>query len=143
MRRPASAHVETVRYPEIDGVRPDAETEGRVGVVADLELRIQAHGWPAARTAPSVSPTSRSAQPTANWTPSRHDMSVTSVGHPRRTTHPGFDLGGPTLTLVPASSLTALFPGERAPALPALVACTVGVQDLDSTKNLLRNKEIP
>lgn len=42
MRRPASAHVETIRYPEIDEVRPDAEAEGRVGVVADLDPRIQA-----------------------------------------------------------------------------------------------------
>ncbi|TCO61006.1 hypothetical protein [Actinocrispum wychmicini] len=67
------------------------------------------------------------------------------LGRTPRTQGPArvFDLDEATLTLVPASGLATLFPGEQPPALPALVACTVAVHDLDATKSLLQDKEIP
>jgi hypothetical protein len=144
VRRPAGTQVETVRYLEIDGVRPGVEAEGRVGIVADLDPRIQAtrladHPNGAVGI---VDATLCAADTELDAVQARYER---YLGRTPRTEGPArvFDLDLATLTLVPASGLTTLFPGEQAPALPALVACTVAVQDLDATKNLLQDKEIP
>lgn len=144
VRRPAGTGVETVRYLEIDGTRSGVEEEGRIGFVADLDPRVQA--------------TRRSDHPNGalglvDATLCAADAVLDAVGdryrrylgRPPRREGPArvFDLGGATLTLVPESALPALLPGERPPALPALVACTIGVRDLAVTADLLRGNGIP
>ncbi|MDI5981921.1 hypothetical protein [Amycolatopsis magusensis] len=53
-----------------------------------------------------------------------------------------FDLAGARLIIVPESGLAALLPGERPAALPALVACTMAVRDLDTTGEFLLDNGI-
>lgn len=143
VQRPVGGHVETVRYLEIDGARPGVEVEGRVGVVADLDPRIQA-----ARLADHpngavglVDATLCTADTELDATRARY---VRYLNRAPRTEGPAqvFDLDGATLTLVPASGLAVLFPGEQPPALPALIACTVAVRDLTATKKLLEDNEV-
>ncbi|MFG3438254.1 VOC family protein [Nonomuraea sp. NPDC047897] len=47
------------------------------------------------------------------------------------------------VTVVPASALADLLPGERPAALPAFVAYTVSVRDLAATERLLRGNDVP
>jgi catechol 2,3-dioxygenase-like lactoylglutathione lyase family enzyme len=54
-----------------------------------------------------------------------------------------FDLREASVRLVPASALSASLPGESAPVLPAFVACTVAVRDLDATRAFLENNGLP
>lgn len=144
VQRPVGGHVETVRYLEIDGVRPGVEAEGRVGIAADLDPRIQAtrlanHPNGAIGL---VDTTLCTADTEFAATRARYER---YLGRAPRTEGPAqiFDLDGATLTLVPASGLATLFPGEHPPALPALVACTVAVRDLTTTKKLLQDNEVP
>ncbi|MGY6654813.1 VOC family protein [Amycolatopsis sp. TRM77291] len=144
VRRPAGTEVETVRYLEIDGVRPGVEAEGRIGVVADLDPRIQAtrladHPNGAVGL---VDATLCTADADLDAVQERYERYLGRVPRKEGVSRV-FDLDGATLTLVPASGLSVLLPGEHAPALPALVACTVAVKDLAATKHLLRENEIP
>ncbi|WP_116200229.1 VOC family protein [Amycolatopsis circi] len=144
VRRPAGDEVETVRYLEIGGARPGVEAEGRIGVVADLDPRIQAArvgNHPNGATG-LVDATLCAADAELDAVQARY---VRYLGRTPRTEGPAriFDLDGATLTLVPASGLDALLPGERAPALPALVAFTVAVRDVAVTRDLLHSKKIP
>jgi hypothetical protein len=144
VQRPAGGEVETVRYLEIDGVRPGLEAEGRVGVVADLAPRIQA-----TRLADHPNGAVGLVDATLCTTDTELDAAQARyeryLGRKPRTEGPAriFDLDGATLTLVPASGLATLFPGEQPPVTPALIACTVAVRDLTATKNLLQNNEVP
>jgi catechol 2,3-dioxygenase-like lactoylglutathione lyase family enzyme len=144
VRRPAGTEVETVRYLEIDGVRSGMETEGRIGVVADLDPRIQATRVEAHPNGAIglVDATLCTADTELDAVQARYER---YLGRTARTEEPArvFDLDGATLTLVPASGLTTMFPGEQILTPPALVACTVAVRDLAATKNLLQNNEIP
>ncbi|WP_245899885.1 VOC family protein [Nonomuraea indica] len=47
------------------------------------------------------------------------------------------------VTVVPASALADLLPGERPSALPAFVAYTVSVRDVGGTERLLRDNDVP
>ncbi|MFI6600117.1 VOC family protein [Nonomuraea sp. NPDC050536] len=47
------------------------------------------------------------------------------------------------VTVVSASALAGLLPGERPAALPAFVAYTVSVRDIAATERLLRGNDIP
>lgn len=144
VRRPAGAEVETVRYLEIDGVRPGAVEEGRIGVVADLDPRIQAtrlvdHPNGAIGL---VDVTLCAADSEVDAVEARYRRYLGRV--PRADGQARvFDLDGATLTVVPDSGLGALLPGEQAPALPALVACTIAVRDLAATRNLLQDNGVP
>jgi catechol 2,3-dioxygenase-like lactoylglutathione lyase family enzyme len=144
VQRPAGSHVETVRYLEIDGLRPGVEAEGRVGIAADLDPRIQAtrlanHPNGAVGL---VDTTLCTADTELDATRARYER---YLGRVPRAEGPAwvFDLDGATLTLVPASGLAMLFPGEQPPALPALVACTIAVRDVAVTKKLLQGNEVP
>lgn len=144
VRRPAGTEVETVRYLEIDGEQTGTVAEGRIGVVAELDQRIQAtrladHPKGAVGL---VEATLCTADSELDAVQSRYEN---YLGRPARTDDRArvFDLDGTTLTLVPDSGLDPLLPGERPPALPALVACTVAVRDLATTQNLLRDLAIP
>ncbi|RSM69384.1 hypothetical protein DL991_40300 [Amycolatopsis sp. WAC 01375] len=144
VRRPAGDHVETVRYLEIDGVRPGVEAEGRVGVVADLDPWIQASrlaGHPNGAVG-LLDATLCVTDDELDAAQARYERYLGRTPRTEGSTRV-FDLGGATLTLVPASGLATLFPGERPPALPALIACTVAVTDLTATKNLLQRNEVP
>ncbi|WP_433022492.1 VOC family protein [Kribbella sp. CA-294648] len=144
VRRPAGTEIETVRYLEIDGEQPGAVAEGRIGVVAELDQRIQAtrltdHPNGAVGL---VGATLCCADSELNAIQTRYES---YLGRPPRTDGSTrvFDLDGTTLTLLPESALDTSLPGERPPALPALVACTVAVRDLTTTQNLLRDHAIP
>ena len=50
-----------------------------------------------------------------------------------------FDLRQSSVRLIPASQLGEIIPGETASALPAFVAYTVAVRDLDATRKWLEN----
>lgn len=144
LQRPAGAEVETVRYLEIDGVRSGVEAEGRVGIVADLDPRIQAIRL-------SKHPNGAVGLVDVTLCTTDTELDAIQARYERyldrtpRTEGPArvFDLDGTTLTLVPASGLATLFPGQQPPTLPALVACTVAVHDLTATKNLLQDNEVP
>lgn len=47
------------------------------------------------------------------------------------------------VTVVAASALAGLLPGERPAALPAFVAYTVSVRDIAATERLLRDNQVP
>lgn len=145
VRRPveteAGVVAETVRYLEIDGAgaRPGSVAEGRVGVVADLDGEIQGHRVP-------EHPNGAIALVEAVLCVADDDLTAVVARYERyldRPVHPDgpawiFDLDGARLTLVPASRLAELLPGERVDALPAFVACSVAVRDLASTEEFLR-----
>jgi hypothetical protein len=69
----------------------------------------------------------------------------TYLGRPARQEGPAyvFDLDGAALKLVTSSGLATALPGERPPALPAIVGYTVVVRDLALTRDLLRRNELP
>lgn len=144
----AEAPVETVRYLEIDGsgpgAGPGAVAEGRVGVVADLD--------PATRDAGRLGhPNGAVGLVGATLCVADLEMAAvrqryeTYLGRTARQEGPVqvFDLDGADLTLVPDAHLADFLPGERPPALPALVACTVLVRDLAVTGDLLRRSGLP
>ncbi|MBZ4324506.1 VOC family protein, partial [Streptomyces sp. SCA2-4] len=132
------------RYLELDGERPGAVAEGRVGVVADLD--------PAFQTA-RVTGHPNGAVGLVDVTLCADDAELDAVreryerclGRPARAEGRAlvFGLAGASLTLVAGSALGTLLPGERAPALPALVAYTVAVDDPDVTRELLTDNGIP
>ncbi|MBQ0854716.1 VOC family protein [Streptomyces sp. BH-SS-21] len=140
--------VETVRYLEIDGEGPDARpgtvAEGRVGFVADLDPDVQGarrlnHPNGAVGL---VEATLCAADADLAAVRQRYE---TYLGRPARQEGPAhvFDLDGAALRLVTFSGLATALPGERPPALPAFVACTVAVQDLALASDLLRRNGLP
>ncbi|MFD7630336.1 VOC family protein [Streptomyces sp. NPDC059851] len=151
----AKVPVETVRYLEIDGTGPGngpaaghdgpaAVREGRVGVVADLDPDVQGarlldHPNGAVELVGAVLCV---ADPELAAFRQRYG---TYLGRTARQEGPAqvFDLEGAALTLVPASGLAALLPGERPAALPAFVAYTVAVRDLALTRDLLHRNGFP
>ncbi|MFJ8017478.1 VOC family protein [Streptomyces sp. NPDC096339] len=146
--RGAKVPVETVRYLEIDGDEPGgrsgAVTEGRVGVVADLDPDVQgARGLDHPNGAVElVGAVLCVADLELGAVQRRYE---TYLGRPARRSGPArvFDLDGAALTLVPESGLAALLPGERPVALPAFVGYTVAVRDLALTRDLLRRNGLP
>jgi hypothetical protein len=54
-----------------------------------------------------------------------------------------FELDGARLTLVAASGLDGVLPGERPPVLPAFAGCVVTVGRLDDARELLTNAGFP
>lgn len=53
-----------------------------------------------------------------------------------------FDFGGSALTVTTPSAFAGRFPGERAPAAPALCAYAVDVADLAATEGFLRDRGV-
>ena len=53
------------------------------------------------------------------------------------------DLPWAQIVIGEAGALAGLLPGERAPALPAFVACVVTVRDIVSTAQMLGSSEVP
>lgn len=144
----AKVPVETVRYLETDSQepygRPGTVPEGRVGLVADLDPDIQGarlldHPNGAAELVEAILCVGDQELPA---TQHRYEA---YLGRTARQEGPSqvFDLDGAALTLVPSSALAAALPGERPPALPALVGYTVAVHDLALTRDLLRRNGLP
>lgn len=138
----------TVRYLEISGDGPDARpgsvTEGRVGVVADLD--------PDLRGASLLDhPNGAVDLVAAVLCVADRDVAAvqrryeTYLGRTARPDGPArvFELNEATLTVVPASGLATVLPGERPTALPAFAGCTVAVRDLSRTRELLRRNGLP
>lgn len=149
VRRPSdtSDEVDTVRYLEIDDAPdagPDPVTEGRAGVAAELDPDVQRAGLP---------DHPNGAVGLVAGLLCVADTEVAAVerryeAYLGRTAHQDgpatvFELDDATLNLVPASRLGELLPGEQPAALPAFVACTVAVRDLDRTDALLRRNGLP
>ncbi|MFI0452751.1 VOC family protein [Actinomadura sp. 6N118] len=146
---------ENVRYLEIDGDEPDARPgtvpEGRVGIAAGKPSGVPVPPHPNGATeladvvlcvADSELATverryetylGQAARPGAAG-PGAAGPGAAGPGHPGRV----FDLDGTALTLVGGSDLEELLPGERPPALPALTAYAVTVEDIAVTRDLLR-----
>ncbi|WP_189213884.1 VOC family protein [Actinokineospora fastidiosa] len=142
VRRPAGDEVETVRYLEIDGERPGAVAEGRVGVVADLDPRLQAArltGHPNGATGLA------DVLLCATDVDETQDRYERYLGRKARVDGKTrvFAIGDATVTLVAASDLDAVLPGVTPPAVPALVATTVAVRDLGTTRQLLQDNGFP
>ncbi|MBD0839936.1 MULTISPECIES: VOC family protein [unclassified Streptomyces] len=151
VRRPsdASDDVATVRYLEIgddaSASRPGAVAEGRVGVAAELD--------PDAQRAAGLLDHPNGAVDVVDAVLCVADEEVgaterryaTYLGREAHQDGPGrvFALDESTLTLVPASRLAELLPGEQPPALPAIAACTIAVRDLDQAAALLRRNGLP
>jgi catechol 2,3-dioxygenase-like lactoylglutathione lyase family enzyme len=144
----AKVSVETVRYLEIDGEGPDAKpgtvAEGRVGFVADLDPDVQGsrclnHPNGAVELVEAMLCV---ADPELAAVRRRYE---TYLGRSARQEGPAhvFDLDGAALKLVTSSCLATALPGERPPALPALVGYTVVVRDLALTRDLLRRNGLP
>lgn len=53
------------------------------------------------------------------------------------------DLPGAAITLVPATALAGLLPGERPPGVPGFAAYTVTVRDLPAAERMLRGNGVP
>ncbi|MDT9699962.1 VOC family protein [Streptomyces sp. P17] len=149
VRRPSdtSDGVTTVRYLEIDDAPdagPGAVTEGRVGVVAELDPDIQRAGLldHPNGAVDLVDCVLCVADTELVATERRYEA---RLGRTARQDGPArvFELDDAALALVPASRLDELLPGERPAALPAFVACTVAVRDLDRTEALLRRNGLP
>ncbi|UNO41502.1 VOC family protein [Streptomyces sp. MST-110588] len=144
----AGTPVETVRYLEIDGDEPGGRrgsvAEGRVGVVADLDPDIQGarhldHPNGAVDLVEAVLCVADEELTTVR------DRYTRYLGHSARPQGPAqvLDLDGAALTLVPASGLAALLPGEQPATLPALAGYTVAVRDLSLTRDLLHRNGLP
>ncbi|WP_437111691.1 hypothetical protein [Streptomyces sp. enrichment culture] len=149
----AAAPVETVRYVEFDGDGPGDEPgadragrtgEGRLGVVADLDPDIQgardlAHPNGALELVEAVLCVADGGLATAV----RRYETYTGRTAARRGAARTLHLDGAAVTVVPASGLAEVLPGERPAALPALVGYTVAVRDLSRTRALLQRNGIP
>ncbi|MFI6415634.1 VOC family protein [Streptomyces sp. NPDC050585] len=149
----AAAPVETVRYVEFDGDGPGDEPgadragragEGRLGVVADLDPDIQgardlAHPNGALELVEAVLCVADGELATAVRRYETYTGRTAARRGPARTLH----LDGAAVTVVPASGLAEVLPGERPAALPALVGYTVAVRDLSRTRALLQRNGFP
>ncbi|MCT6775616.1 VOC family protein [Streptomyces sp. CS7] len=148
----ADSAIETIRYLEIDADEPHTGTapgtgtvpEGRVGIVADLDPGIQS-----ARHLDH--PNGATGLAEATLCVADEDLAAT---HHRYATYLDrsprqegqsliFDLDGAALRLIPSSALPMTLPGEKPPALPALVAYTVTVRDLPVARDLLHHNDVP
>ncbi|MBP2185336.1 hypothetical protein JOM49_006862 [Amycolatopsis magusensis] len=128
-------HILMFSAPDIDAAaaRLSAAGVGHGGVNTPGSRRTQRRAGPRGRRALRRGRGTR-----------EHDRAVRALPRPSgQAGRPGtrvFDLAGARLIIVPESGLAALLPGERPAALPALVACTVAVRDLDTTgESLLDN----
>ncbi|ASR39633.1 hypothetical protein BAY61_24910 [Prauserella marina] len=138
---------EIVSYVEFDGepgARPGAVAEGRIGIAGELDPAIQGsrcaeHANGAFDLVDVVLCVSDDALPATV------DRYRTCLGRqPRQDGRLAvFELEGSRLSVVPASRLATLLPGEAPPSLPALVSYTVAVRDLGVTAKLLRDNDIP
>lgn len=145
---PDGVRPELVRYLGIDrddpDGRPGAVDEGRIGVAARpdtefLAARERSHPNGARSLVEAVLCVADADLPA---TEGRYEKYLGRLARPDGPAHV-FDLDDARLTLLPASALDAVLPGEQPPALPALVAYAVTVTDLDSTRNYLSTNGFP
>ncbi len=137
---------EPVRYLEIDSAEPDAARgrlpEGRVGLAEN-----HAGGsapWPAhANGAVDLVECLLGVPDEA--LPGFQRRYETYLGRPAEACGPTrrFRLDDATITVIAASALPDLLPGEHPPALPAIVGYTVAVHDTARTEQHLRAAGVP
>ncbi|MFC9245452.1 VOC family protein [Streptomyces sp. NPDC057136] len=126
---PNGIRTELVRYLEIEGA-----PEGRVGVVADLDLEFQHtrhldHPNGAQDLVEAVLCVAEGQLPLVRERFERY------LGRPISAEAP--------ITLMTKADLPDLLPGEDPSALPALVACTVTVPDIARVRALLEENGLP
>ncbi|MEV0383032.1 VOC family protein [Nonomuraea sp. NPDC050643] len=131
--------MEPVRYLEIDGVAPGRVPEGRIGLALNAPDSSQGEGHPngALELAECVLCV---ADEELDEVVRRYEAylgrAADGSGAVRRV-----GLGGRAqVTLVAATGLDALLPGERAAALPGFAAYTVVVRDVTVTGRFLRER---
>lgn len=147
IRRPVETatgtRMEPARYLEISDPRlsPGRVPEGRIGfaentpVDAAQEPQHTDHPNGATRLAGCVPCVADTALPEVER---RYESYFGPARHGRATRFDRADV-----TVVAASALTGLLPGERPAALPAFVAHAVAVRDLSATEELLRGNDVP
>ena len=138
--------VETADGPRVESIHvlelDDAGIpEGRVGMVGDLDPAIQG---PRVLDHPNgavelVEAIVCAADADLDAVQARYQTYLDRPASPDRV----FDLDGAQVTLLSPAGLDALLPGERPRALPAVVAYTVAVSDLDRTRQMLRDNAVP
>lgn len=121
-----------------------AAGEGRLGVVADLDPDIQGarhldHPNGALELVEAVLCVDDGGLDTAARRYATYTGRTARRLGPART----LDLDGAAVTLVPASRLADLLPGERPAALPSLAGYTVAVRDLAHARALLHRNGLP
>ncbi|MFD7324277.1 VOC family protein [Streptomyces sp. NPDC059875] len=126
---PNGVRTEPVRYLEIDSA-----PEGRVGVVADLDPEFQ-------HTRHLDHPNGAQDLVEAVLCVPDRQLPLDRERYERYLGRP-ISAEGP-VTLVAEADLPDLLPGEAAPALPALVACTVAVPDIARVRALLSEYGLP
>jgi hypothetical protein len=136
--------VETVRYLESDSADPDARrgavAEGRVGVAANIDPRFQ-------NTRRLEHPNGAFDLVEVVVCAATADLAAVRARYENYLGYPAhaegatqvFDLDDARLVLVPDSLLAERLPGERAPALPSLVACAFAVRDIEEARELLQS----
>lgn len=126
--------MEPARYLEISdpGLPPGRVPEGRVGFAQNMPVDDQRHrGHPNGATGLTgcVLCVADEALP---------EVERRYGGYLGRTAP-----GAAGVTVVPASALGGLLPGERPAALPAFAAYTVSVRDVAATERFLRGNDVP
>ncbi|MFE3455195.1 VOC family protein [Nonomuraea sp. NPDC059194] len=135
---PQGTRMEPVRFLEIDGTAPGSVAEGRVGLAENAASEPGAHPNGAVGLVECVLCVDDAQMPETEARYSRYlGIAARSEGAARV-----FDLRDAAVTLVGASDLGSLLPGERAPALPGFVAYTVATRDADATERFLRDRGV-
>jgi hypothetical protein len=129
------------RYLEIDSADPGAPPgrlpEGRLGIAENTALDGQqqpAHANGAVDLVGCVLCVADDELPEA----ARRYETYLGRAADREGATATFDLDGATVTLVAASAVPDLLPGERPPAVPAFVGYTIAVHDIAQTEDHLR-----
>lgn len=130
------------RYLEISGEEPGMPPEGRIGVAQNDGVEAPQRPEHANGAIDLIGCTLGVPDDALPGVARRYER---YLGRPadRDARTATFDLGGAAVTLVAASALPDILPGERLPALPAFVACTVAVHDIARTEHHLRAAAVP
>lgn len=131
--------MEPVRYLEIDGVAAGLVAEGRVGLAENAASEPGPHPNGAVGLVECVLCVADDALPEAEERYTRY-LGVPARGEGAARV---FDLRDGAVTLVGATALGDLLPGERPSALPGFVACTVATRDVGATERFLRDRGVP
>ncbi|MFD1932265.1 MULTISPECIES: VOC family protein [Nonomuraea] len=131
--------MEPVRFLEIDGTAPGLVAEGRVGLAENAGSGHGPHPNGATGLLECVLCVADAELSEVEERYTRY------LGVPARAEGAArvFDLRDAAVTLVGASALGDLLPGERCPALPGFAAYTLATRDADATERFLRGRGVP
>ncbi|MGW5682929.1 VOC family protein [Nonomuraea sp. NPDC003754] len=131
--------MEPVRFLELDGATPGLVAEGRVGLAENGGSDHGPHPNGAVGLVECVLCVADAELPQAEERYARY-LGLTARGEGGARV---FGLRDADITLVGASALGQLLPGERPAALPGFAAYTVATRDLGATERLLHGRGVP